>query len=127
MRFDLVPATPLSRVGIGLQTGGFASPPHGGFALYDERQLIAFPKRRQSVSGNSHVAEWRPRLGELDLFENSNRRHPTPASAAGASRSDIDSHARSPPRISKRIDVFVKEKSLTTRKAARRWTPTKPA
>ena len=55
-----VPATPLSRVGIGLQTGGFASPPRGGFALYSERQLIAFPERRQSVRRHSHVADQRP-------------------------------------------------------------------
>ena len=27
------PATPLSRVPIGTKTGGFASPPYGGFAL----------------------------------------------------------------------------------------------
>jgi hypothetical protein len=27
------PATPLSHVPIGLKTGGFASPPYGGFAL----------------------------------------------------------------------------------------------
>ena len=58
-RFASLPATPLSRVSIGPKTGGFASPPRGGFALTVRGELNLFFLERQSVSPRAHVSKWR--------------------------------------------------------------------
>ena len=46
-------------ISIGSKTGGFASPPRGGFALTVRGQLILFLVSPQTVCLLSHVAEWR--------------------------------------------------------------------
>jgi hypothetical protein len=63
------PATPLSHVPIGRKTGGFAPPPHGGFALTLRSQLALSSTQWQRVcrtarrkTGTARCGPHEPRL-----------------------------------------------------------------